>query len=1298
MTGSPPSGGLGGKLLRACVYTLAGIALLGAAALAGLRILLPEIGHYRPEIEGWLSGIADWQVELGTIDAYWRGWTPVFRAKDVRLSGGKATDGGGTDPSIRLANLTFSIDPVESLRSGALQPREITASGASLTVVRRSDGALSVQELGELSPAEPHENDRLAQWMLSQESISLFASRILWIDEQRGMGGLPLTGVTLHLEHMSDRHRVSGAFELPEDGRIDFAMEVAGDSLTPSWTGAAYVAARDVDLDHLGLDARQLGAEKLSGVVSGTVWSTWQNARLVEAEGTIRAQSPGVMRGGDWRGFDEVSASFKVERTPDSWTFAARDLVVATSNGSWPRSSAGARWTPPRDGRDGTVVISAEFARIEDLVALASLIGELSGSPVPNTLIEAAPRGAIEDLYVSAPLTDRIELGRARARGRFTGLRLDPLDWPVSVDAANGRFEASGQGLVTNVASGNLHVSAPRWLAHPLRGEGLTGTVAAIPSPEGIRIRFEGASLVTPAGTLAAEGWVLAPRGGKEPELGIAFDLGPSKVTAVRALIAERVLPEPVSRWLEIAAPDGDIHRARLLLHGRLSELPFSAGTGKLEATAELALPALRYARGWPEITDVSGVVRFDGPRLDAHVASGRIFESNVREARITIEDLSAAAPVVQVAGRVEGTSANAVRFLAESPLRARFTPMIDTFAIHGDSTIDLGLTLPVKGKGQSITVEGKITLDDNRIDVPGLNRGPEAVNGVIAFRGAAVESDGITATWLGEPMRTVIGVSPESANTTRLSIEGRVTRGLLAAYLHDASLVEVPLPGDSALPARLHGDAAWRAILDIPRAGGGTPVRLRIATDLAGVSLDLPPPFGKASGTARVLSIESRITPGVEHITEVRHGGLANAVFRLVPDADRFRLDRGAVRLGTGDATLPDTPGVTVHGVLPVLDTGAWGALLEDITAHDTSSADASPFDHVREASIDAGSVTAIGARFPATRIRATRGADGGWRIDLAGSHLEGAMHLPRDLRAEPVTADFERFVFEPGSAEPPNERRSLDPRILPALSFSTRRFILGEYDLGHVRFTTAPSEHGMQLERLDVRADTFEGEATGSWSLAGAEHRTEFVMRMHGDDLGRMLGSLGFTGNAVTGGVADISLRGSWMDTPADFALERLTGVMHFLSTDGRLTRLERGVTGRVFGLLTITSLPRRLIFDFRDLFRNDFEYDRIEGGFAIENGHAHTDDLFMESDTARFEIVGRTGLVSEDYDKLVTVIPKISSSLPFVPLWLAQKILNRNVFDKAFAYQYTITGAWDEPVIELVKTQSRQSDGQE
>ena len=104
----------GRGLLRLCACTLAGLALLGAATLAGLRVLLPEIERYRPEVEAWLSRIADRRVEFGAIDAYWRGWTPVFRIRDVRIVGDEAAAGGSEDRSIRLADLRFSIDPARA--------------------------------------------------------------------------------------------------------------------------------------------------------------------------------------------------------------------------------------------------------------------------------------------------------------------------------------------------------------------------------------------------------------------------------------------------------------------------------------------------------------------------------------------------------------------------------------------------------------------------------------------------------------------------------------------------------------------------------------------------------------------------------------------------------------------------------------------------------------------------------------------------------------------------------------------------------------------------------------------------------------------------------------------------------------------------------------------------------------------------------------------------------------------------------------------------------------------------------
>ena len=1294
------------RVLRACLYALAAVVLLVAVTLGGLRVSLPKIGYYRVELGQWVSRITERQVELGTIDAYWHGWTPVFRFGDVRLAGGRTTDRGGPEPSIRLAALTFSVDLLESLRSGAPQLRGITASGASLVVVRRSDGTFSVHKGGERSLDEPHAWGGLMQWVLERSNISLLSSQILWIDERHGKPALPITGVTVHLEQVSGRYRVAGAFELPEAGRIDFAVETEGDLLSPSWTGNAYIAARDVDIDHLGLDARPLGAEAFSGLVSGTVWSTWRGARLVEAEGTVRVQSPGVTSGGRWRGFDEVSASLKVERTLEGWTLAAEDLVVATPDGSWPRSRAVARWTVPEEGDDGMVVVRTEFVRIEDLVALISPDGEPSGDSGLDTLVKSALHGVIEDLHVSAPIGDRIEIGRARVRGRFIGLRLDLEGRSVSLDAATGRFEASEDGAVVDVATGELHVDAPRWLAHPLRGERLSGAFTAIPAPEGIRFRLEGGSLSTPAGMITGGGSMLAPRDGSDPELSATISLGTSRIATVRTLMADRALPEPVSSWLEAAAPDGDIHSARLTYHGRLTDAPFGPEAGKLEAAVELALPVLHYAPGWPEITDVSGVVRFNGSRLDARVDSGRIFGSNVRTAKVTIADLGAAVRVMRIDGNVEGTSTDAVQFLAESPLQARFAPMIEGFPIRGDATLDLGITLPLKHGDRSVTVEGKVTLDDNQIDVPGLDQGLKAVNGLIVFRGGAIESDRVTATLQGEPLHATIGPSPLSAYATRLSIDGRLTPRLLAALLLDAGVVETPLPADSALLGRLHGDTAWSSTLDLPRSGTGEPARLRITSELRGLSLDLPPPFGKESGTTRMLAIESSTRPGMERTIEIRYGDLASAVLLWVRDAARSRLDRGALRIGAGEAMLPDTPGLTVQGTVPELDTTLWRALLDDLPTLDASTTDGSPFDHLREVSIDAGLATVAGSRFPDTRMRATRSTDGGWRIDLAGRHLEGSVHLPRDRHAGQVTADFERIVFDLGSSDsdfsdlgnddPRIEPGRLDPRTLPALSFSARHFVLGEHDLGAVRIVTAPSEAGMRLESLDVRAEPFQSEATGSWSLDGSEHRTELVMRVHGDHLGRMLDRFGFDGGVVAGGITDISLRGSWPGAPTDFSLDRLTGLMHFLSKDGRLTRIERGVTGRVFGLLSITSLPRRLILDFSDLFKDGFEYDRIDGSFAIENGHAYTDDLFMESDTARLEVVGRTGLATEDYDKLVTVIPKISSSLPFLPIWVAEKILNRNVFDKAFSYQYTITGPWDEPEVELVRARSREEDG--
>ena len=119
--------------------------------------------------------------------------TPVFRIRDVRLAGGEVPADPSADVSLRLADLTFSVDLLDLLRSGAFRPREIAARGASFVLTQRSDGTFSVAEpgLGQNATGGTRSSTRLARWMLDQADLSLLASRIVWVDERHGLGPVP---------------------------------------------------------------------------------------------------------------------------------------------------------------------------------------------------------------------------------------------------------------------------------------------------------------------------------------------------------------------------------------------------------------------------------------------------------------------------------------------------------------------------------------------------------------------------------------------------------------------------------------------------------------------------------------------------------------------------------------------------------------------------------------------------------------------------------------------------------------------------------------------------------------------------------------------------------------------------------------------------------------------------------------------------------------------------------------------------------------------------------------------------
>ena len=73
-----------------------------------------------------------------------------------------------------------------------------------------------------------------------------------------------------------------------------------------------------------------------------------------------------------------------------------------------------------------------------------------------------------------------------------------------------------------------------------------------------------------------------------------------------------------------------------------------------------------------------------------------------------------------------------------------------------------------------------------------------------------------------------------------------------------------------------------------------------------------------------------------------------------------------------------------------------------------------------------------------------------------------------------------------------------------------------------------------------------------------------------------------------------------------------------------------------GRVFGLMSIVALPRRLSLDFRDVFNKGFGFDQIAGSFRYRRRRSHyLRPMSSKARQPRSVSSAPVDLVGESYD---------------------------------------------------------------
>lgn len=1261
------------SLLGKAWFFFAGLIILIAVALSVVRVLLPYADRYHEEVEQWVGGALGQQVSIGSIDVRWHGLGPRLTMRDVQV-----LNGSTERPLVKVGQAEIAVNLLASALDGAPHIERLIVSDVHLSVVRARDGTVKFAGI-EMTPEHKAERGaraggRLLAWMLSQRRVALSGADITWTDlGSEGGGQLQFSDVNLDMRNAGRRHQLEGSALLPElfGRRFSFAIDLYGDALTAGeWDARAYVSGGGLRLAEWAAGARIGGLSLAQGTAEATVWGRWVQGRMQNLDGQVSAFDLAVTgrdAGGQATQFtaDALSGKFAWRRSEGGWRADINNLVLARQGRVWPASDIGVMV----DGEGGERGLTANISYLD--LADAAVI--LSASDLPSVrardlISRLEPQGVIKDARMHA------ELGPGRwsylLRAVFEDVATAAYERVPGLAGFDGALHVDHDGGLVELDTRSAELAFTTLFRGAIPVDTMSGEVRwHRASAGGVTIGIKSLLAENQDLKLTAGGELDLPAGPAGPSIDLTADFSAKTADNVSRYLPAGVMPPKAVRWLDRSIVAGVVPRGHLELRGPLGAFPFDRQEGKFKVDFAVRDGVLDYAPNWPRIARIDGEVVFEGRAMTIRAESGRSLSSRITGAEVRIDDLVGKPAVLEIEGKARGRTADALYYLRETPLADKFGGYAQGMTARGESALDLRLAIPLDGA--PIDIDGELDfhdsvllLADGEIDIAGIH-------GRLDFTEKGLSAHGMRADILGLPATVAVRSEEDNGRVvTRIEAEGEAAAAELADML------------DLWVLDHLSGGAKWQAGLRIPGTSRmhGPTADLWIASDLKGMAVMLPPPLAKTRAQSRPLRLETVLPRSLDRPAYLSIGESLRAVL----DFDRgIALERGEVRFGGAAPRLPEGPGLRIAGSMEAASYEEWTSL--------TPAADAGRTAVVTELDLDIEDLDFHDHHIQQADISARREADA-WIADIKSKQITGRIEVPHadDMPWRLDLNELHLAKMQGRDSEP------LDPRELPAIRIDSEKFTYNDIDFGSLSLRASKRPAGLHMEKIQASTPSARINASGDWVFTTRAQYSSFEIEFDTDDFGSALSRFGYADTFRQGeGHFDIIAR--WEGPPTNFALERLDGSMHLVITDGRLLDVDPG-PGRIFGLISLQALPRRLTLDFSDIFKKGFTFDRIEGNFLVSEGVAETRDLSMDGPAAKMEARGRVHLADGTYDQTVVVTPNVSSGLPVAgavaggvgvgaAILLMEKLFKPDI-ERLTRVTYSVTGKWSDPVIERLQ----------
>lgn len=1278
-------------------------------ALGLVRTLAPRMVDNPEQVGRILGDSLGLSVRVAAVDLHFDGWVPVLTLHDVSVR----AEQDAPDALAQFSRLDVRTGSVLLAWQHGFQIREIGLYGLELTIERLLDGRILLAHSAQRTSSAPSDTARWNALLARRIAIRLIDADILWHDQLKLKAPVILNDCRLTVAAVGDGLRAGLIAPLPEGAGavVRAQMTTRGNPLTGDWDGEISGAVDDLAVAPL-LDLLELTpAVPLVGELDLTAALAVRQGDLVGFETAMRVDQLAEATGIAPDGLPRLTITTTAEKVARSW--AARVELVAENAG---RVDANLRLT---DGDRGLQFEGARFsARDANLTWLAELSalglraarGRADG--IADTLDQISPSGNVAYLELSLE-------ARGDQLWPILDLELEGLGVPAGPDMPGleiPQLHVSGDrtALAIHLPTQRARVDARPFFVVPLTLD-IASVHASVLEPLSASpaLSVDDARLTVQGFPFRVTGRVDDLMGSAEAAL--AATMGAGDMARVPELIPPSAVSNDADAWLRRGLVDGRIIGGQLLLRGALPAFPYPGTEGRFYAEVSATEGIVDYAPDWPRIEDADFRAVFSGTHLGISVAQARMMRARLDQSEFEIPDLDAEDTLLNVEGTVTTTWPALTDFIDNSPLAEGGAQRLKDLQVTDDVAVVLGLTIPLETDDDT-AVRGTLRFQNNDFQDRGFGLSVSGLSGDIAFGRDDWSGRALSGHYAGEPVALdIAGGIDDPFYDIALTVRGESELSFLNQQFASLAPETWGLVNGKGRLDSLSGVVPWQLGLKVPDAKvapANAALELRFESDLSAVSGQLPWPFNEVTREQGWLKVLAYVDGLSKETSEVRLGEGLGLYFTQDDDS----ISGMEIVLGPHQPRQPEAGALRITGQLARLPVealttllvdgqqqgGDGGTLVDDLALAVKLDVDVLELgtQRFRETAL---SLAQEGAQYTLT----IESPDVAGRLQFENSGADAPMasakltHLALSRMSEAGALPDPAATVDPAAASrsavgPAN---GVDPRRLPNLHIEIDALRYGDSTLGKVSLSADKTPVGLTVTRLTLTHTEFQIEGDGVWQQTDAHEQSRFRLAAKARKLATMLETFGYATDALAGAKSEFTLDATWPGSPADFALETLQGHLDLSLGKGRLLDIEPG-GGRLFGLLSLQALPRRLSLDFNDIFAEGLAFDRIEGHFDIEDGDAFTNNLLLSGPSVQIDIAGRTGLASQDYDQQVTVTPQLADNLPvagalFGPvgvgvgaaIYLGGKLFKAlpDQVDRMLQRKYTVTGPWNDPVVE-------------